>query len=295
MIRFRVDDYSLELTMYPSFTYTMYIVDHNRYVKVYGMFRGYTMRQYGKFLEYSNVPEDVMLLLSGLWYDPVDEMSKASKSIRSKLSKIADTYSCVRLAIDPYDTIHMFISVFLSRRTDFHTNVVKWCRSIFEHLEREGVRSVRFREISSSYQMIQLEEVVRRGYLDDPQRFSVGDDPWSTIRWILTIPYVGPKTTYAYVLFTSKYSMFAPTDVHMIRFNRRFNIVDANEAPVASYCLKYTCYNCPRVGTCITGSMFRTYGKLAGWIQTVAYVHDSLYCSRGRCDICPLRSECLGI
>jgi len=287
----RVHDYSLELTMYPSFTYTLYKVEDSVYTKVFGVNIGFKMWQ-DKNLLYYNGDYEFLELASGLWYDPYSKASKIPRSYRSRVGRLLDVYSKVRLAINPYDTIHMFISIFLSRRTDFHVNVVRWCKKIFQTIDTYGVRSVDVKSIGGNYQLLQLSKVISLGFLDNLEDLKVKPNPWIFRSKMLKIPYVGPKTVHAYILFTSKHSQFAPTDVHMLRINKLLGIVDANETPNSKYCIRYTCFDCPLLQKCVTGSLITCYDELAGWIQTIAYVHDSLYCLKSRCFECPLRSEC---
>ena len=181
----------------------------------------------------------------------------------------------------------------MSQNTDFHTNTCRWIKKLSEtygsnFLER---RDLRFATAGTSYQLARLEQT----YPEFRQKTLDEEDPGSLRLKLLSIKGVGPKIADAYILFSSRHSESTPCDIHLRRFVDRLELVKYERLPSKNYCRKYYCWlksECPVRGECLRFLMMNKYGGLSGWIQTIAYYHDKLYCSKRKCDICQLREIC---
>lgn len=288
--RVNVSCYSLNATMYPSYIYALFKLDNGWWIKQYGFRRTGRMRLIDGFLEYTGFTFREVMDLSGLWYDPVAFLNDLDPKIREVIEEIVGVYRHVRISISPYDRDLVFILAFLSRRTSFHVNVVRWALKLFNVIHGiDDVSRVNLNSIGGSFQLQQLREAVK-GYL----KATEGEvrDPWSLRMRLLEIKHVGPKVADAFILFHTYYSWIAPSDIHYQNFIRKLNIFKYQSIPEKKICLKYTCSECIRSSTCLTGLSYHKLGRLAGWLQTVSYIHDREYCSRSRCLKCLIKQVC---
>ncbi len=292
-----VRDYSLYLTMYPSFILTMFdMLDTNHYRKVCGVLRGLVMYQQGDsvVLEYeSQIPEDYAYQVTGLWYDPSRYISDVESKCRDIVEHLVECARSIRIAVSRPDYIIVLVSTYLSRNTDYYTNVIRWVKALctrdpsLRNLTPDDIR-----KIGGSYQLRQLAEV-----FPQIRNFDLSEDLWTLRRSLLSIKYAGPKVVDAFLIFSGIATCLAPTDIHYMRFVRRLRLFPDTDIrqPQKTYCIRYTCDNCPLATRCLTGLSYRTFGRLSAWIQTVSYVIDRMFCSNGNCLECPLRSRvCVG-
>ncbi|HDH07144.1 MAG TPA: hypothetical protein ENF87_02120 [Thermoproteales archaeon] len=277
-------DYDLDLTLYPSFTLAFFEKIGREWVKILGIFSGLKLTLRENVLKANIDDEEVVFNFSGLWYNPRDFISEVNRDYREAISKIIKVYGKLRLSINPYEKDKMFITIVLSQRTSFHVNVVKWVRKIFRSREPDF-------NIGRSYQIERAKEAYETCIEilgEDKNRV----DPWTLRKLLLNCPNVGVKTVDAYLLFTRRNATFlAPADIHFRKFVQKFFQI-RRKMPSKNYCMKYMCQTCPLKDKCITGWAMKNFGRLAGWLQTVAYVHDKNYCSKNRCETCPLRDVC---
>ncbi len=280
-------DYDLDLTLYPSFTLVFFEKVRGKWVKVLGKYAGLKFSIRKGVLEANIGDEDVVLNLSGLWFDPKEYLKDVKREFRDVVSKVVEVYRKLRLAINPYDREAMFVTVVLSQRTSFHVNVIKWVRKIFE---KENFPDF---SVSRSYQVERAKEAYKTCIKVLKEDREVTISLWNLRKSLLSkCRNVGVKTADAYLLFTRRNATFlAPADTHFHRFIWRMFLVK-KETPRKNYCIKTSCEQCPLLDKCITGWAMKIFGKLAGWVQTVAYVHDKKYCFKNKCSICPLKHIC---
>jgi len=276
----------LDLTLYPSFLLALMDGGGGRYLKLYGYSKGSRL-ELSKGKLYCNCPEDVAKYLSGLWYDPWNAASKVPSDYYDRVRPLLELYGeRLRLAVSPFDRPLIFAVVFMSRNTDFHANVLRWARRLFSRTddpyEISELEDVSW--VGTSYQVRELPSALRE-YLALKRR-----DPLDERRALLSIRGVGVKTADAYLLFTGN-PRAAPIDKHFLRFSRRFEVA-VGRPPRKDYCMRFDCAMCPMRENCISHFVVEKYGELAGWLQTVAYVHDKVYCARGLCSRCPLSRCC---
>lgn len=294
-IRFR-DRIDFYLSMYPSFASVLFSqVDNRTWLKELGYAKGVVIKVEENIVKCigAKCSEEVIKEWSGLWFNPNDHLRGVKRSKRSIVEKLLEVYSNVRIIVSSFDWKIILILVFLSRRTDYHVNVMRWVKTLFQGLDKENYDELikRIDAIGKSYQLMQL-----KANLTSLLDLDFNSDPWILRRILLTKRYVGPKVADAFLLFTKKGTIFTPSDVHYQNFVRRIGLAERKLAvPLKGHCLKYDaiCVSCPLRNKCLTGWSITVFGKLSGWIQTVAYVHDKLFCMRKLCNKCKLRSICI--
>ncbi len=282
----------LDLTLYPSFTLAFYEKQGQSYVKVVGSRRG-ALRADGRVLEYQGFNEEEALLLSGAWLDPYREASQLPRSAKSRIWPLLEAYSCLGLAIDPIDRSWVFVSVALSRHTDFHVNVVKWVKKLAA-LANDPLRITEETALKAgtSFQLKQLPIQLKHYDMLGEEKLGVDEARLALQR----IPWIGPKAATAYLLFTrAEAKHLAPADVHFQKTARRLGLVDYEIPWNPQLCSKNVCADCKDRHRCLHWKARTEYQGLAGWLQTACYVHDKLYCLRRRCGECTLRSICYGL
>ncbi len=293
----KVREYDLELTMYPSFTSVLYErTETYTWYRAYGYGKGAVIQQRENELIIDLPPEvstDVIDTWLGLWFHPKDYLHEVSKALRPIIEYIADTYSVVRIPYEFTERWRIFIAVFLSRRTDYHTNVEQWCRAMFREVEKPtDLENYNFTKIKGSYQLRQLSEVYSKYLREVYSREEEVSDFYQVKKLVLTLKWVGPKTANAYILFTRPETRATPCDIHYQRFVQKLQLFKNYKLPDKKLCLSYTCENCPQASTCLEAQSRKQLGRLSGWVQTIAYIHDSLYCSKNRCRECPINKLC---
>ncbi len=284
------------LSLYPSFASTLFEVEHSDngiiITKLIGQYSGTRIVLTQDTAVCEGMCERKLLEeWLGLWFNPRLYVGEIPKNIRLLVLELVESYEGLTLITSSIDWKIILAATFLSRRTDYHTNVVRWIRKIFTNIELDDIRKVKNRiaDAGKSYQLKQLAEI-----LDELYTISFNKDPWSLRRDLLEIRYVGPKTVDAFLLFSGKGSMFTPSDVHYTRFAERVLGFKDYVVPSKTMCLAHdgNCLRCPYASKCLTGRSIRIFGKLSGWIQTIAYVHDKLFCMRNKCNVCMFKSMC---
>ncbi|OYT26270.1 MAG: hypothetical protein B6V02_02055 [Thermoprotei archaeon ex4572_64] len=250
-----ITSYDLELTFYPSFIITMFKKVSNYYwIKSYGYFKGLIVKQIGDVLEIEGCNNsEVISKFLGIWYEPEKFIINVTSSLRD------------------------------------NTNVIRWVQKILQLCNEDvkELKKINIEYVGKSYQLKQLVEII-------DQYFNVKEDKdiWNLRKQLLKLKFVGPKVVDAYLLFTGKSTFIAPSDKHYVRFSKRIGLFKYSTLPDKKYCLKFTCEDCPKSHTCLTGLSYKHLSNLSSWIQTVSYVYDRMYCSRGACKKCELQKIC---
>jgi len=213
-----------------------------------------------------------------------------------RIEDIINYYYGVRSSVDNLDKWMIFIAIFLSRRTDYHTNVIRWCSKIFSTVSSPyQINNKVINNVSSSYQVKQLSSIINE-YIDNVFKFEDKLSPLIIKRELLKIRFVGPKVANAYLLFTRKAMWITPCDIHYTRFIRRLNLLsEPYLQPQKSLCIKFygNCKDCPISTSCIEYRSVMEYYFLSGWLQTVSYIHDRKYCRVDKCVECPFKERCV--
>ncbi len=273
---------NLDLSMYPSFVSSLFKrLGHNAWLKILGHGKGTKiMIEDNTLICEGFCDESNLLEWSGLWFDPLDhinELNGLNSNIRAKLIKLIECFNDLRLIVSSSDKEKIILATFLSRRTDYHTNVIKWVQGILS--VKDELKELSEKDISRigrSYQLRQLLEVITE--LMNKLHSYKERDPWSLRLELLKVKYVGPKVVDSFLLFSGYGTYFTASDVHYARFIKMLGLKPLMRAivPNKSMCLRFkaNCLKCPYKSLCLTGLSIYLFGKLSGYIQTIAYVVD---------------------
>ncbi|MFN3804630.1 MAG: DNA lyase [Pyrobaculum sp.] len=234
----------LEATLYPSLT--LALLGEN-YVKKFGVKKG--------------VWAGGDIYLSGRWFTPWRHINDVDRSLLEKIQPLLERYGdCVGISISPGDEDLLFVVAFLTQNTDYHINVLRWARALFQ--QSEDLSQLAKMAMGGSYQLQKLPHAITHFLeLGRPR----------DRKTLLRIGGVGPKVADLYLLFTGEVTA-APVDKHFTRLAPRFGL--AGRPPDGRYCRRYHCGYCPLAGVCLRDLAYRRLGRLAGWVQTVAYLID---------------------
>lgn len=266
-------EYDLLTSLYPSFTYPFYEVRGSAAAKLYGHKRGAVIRHLKErgLVECRGCTREELALLSGAWFNPLERLRGLSRKCGSVASELLEVLPGLGLAIDPWDPLGVFVSAYLSRNTDFHANTVRWFRTIAgKALDEEELLAVDPRVAGSSYQLRQLAE--NRALVADAVRRALRSSPAEARRVLLRVPFSGPKTVNAFLLFSRGVTELSAADRHLLRFMRDAGLHENPRYPVKSACARYWCTECPLRRDCMTGVLMTCFGEAAGWVQTATYI-----------------------
>ncbi len=325
MIRLTIpaDNYDLQRTFEPSFVSSMYEKVHSRkWIKITGTFKGMTLEQNRSEVVVtfpSHVSEkalrEIAIAESGLWHEAFeDQLSSVSRKFRNILEALAEAYPGVRIPVALHDLGRILISVLLSKRANYDM-VRAWCKKIWSRYEDlEGLLKApraEIEEIGRSYQIFEavesLKNLIKNHGDGDLQSFlrELSSKPPELARiTLLSGKGIGPKIADSIILSAYKAPYVAPCDVHLEKFVRRTRIVEEFSMPVKALCQKYVCTRdasekyglpiCPRRERCLRAILTSSLRDLAGWFQTLTYLHGRKFCKTANpnCRQCPLRVIC---
>ena len=283
----KMRSYNLELSLWPSFVYALFERRNGVFEKVIGYCKGCRMWVDGGRVV-GTCDHEVISLWSGAWFNPSNRVTVVSQEYRELAEGFVKIYENVGLSISPYDKDFLFIPIFLSRSTDWNRNVLRWCRALWREIEEfDDLLGFDFSSMGRSFQLRQLPEALKHF-----TKVSLTEkDPYEIRKQLLSCKWVGPKVADAYLLFTGIDISASPVDIHMINMARRFRI-PFSKIPSKGVCAKYTCEDCSWNSECLRNIFTSNFKELSGWLQTMFYVHDKLYCSRERCRECILNTLC---
>lgn len=275
------EPYDFYLTLYPSFIYPLFEFTKrgSSYIikKSIGALQGSSIIVDENLVCYKGLDHRVVEEWLGLWFKPWSIIGDVEEKYLGFIENVLNKFSSIRIAISPLDRPWVFIAVFLSHNTSFHVNTVKWIKKI------GSVNPVNPLDINplvagKNYQLVQLSEILdKHGIIKtivSSNKITSIKDAWRIRMKLLEIKYVGPKTADAFLLFTTRYSIFTPSDRHYRVFVSKYLGVRRNY-PLKKYCKEYTCDSCPLAGNCLTGWSISVFGRLSGWLQTLSYLHGN--------------------
>ncbi len=284
-LRLRVHKLDLDLTLYPSFVLALMEPLNNGYVKVVGRGKGCKIRVEGRYLV-TDCGEEEALYWSGAWFQEKLDPGLVRRSYRWLVEALLETYERLGLAVNPLEPLLMFIPIFLSQNTSYHTNVLRWCRSLWRISSDPLEISRRAADVGRSYQLARLGSAVLCA------ASAIGRDYWRVRQKLISCKWVGPKVADAFLLFGLAVTNSVPVDKHFTRMVGRLGLWPDATPPRKDLCARYKCPECPLAAKCLRRLASEALGPLAGWVQTAFYLHDKLYCSAQRCSECVLRPEC---
>lgn len=285
MLRLPARGLSLELSLSPSFILSLFESEGGGYRKIAGCSLNCRLWQKGDEF-WSTCPPEETEYYTGLWFLEVRD----AESPHRKFSQLVDTliwaYSSLSLSVDIYDPLHIFIAAFLSQNTSYRVNVLRWTRELWRAAQNPVAAAEAALRVGGSFQLRRLPEAVQCTAREWPS------DAYQLRKMLVNCRYVGPKTADATLLFARAESSAVPVDRHFLNVSSRLSLFPKAHPPVPAYCRRFSCSECPKRGTCVRWLTSKYFGRLAGWVQTVFYIHDAELCSRGLCRRCALRAFC---
>jgi len=279
----------LDLSLYLSFTLPMFVKVGDCWVKEYGFGKGSTLCSDGIVRCYGEgCSEAFLTYLAGLWIDKDRALELVGGRAREVVEDVVSRFYCLGVPASPWDLFEVLTAAFLSRRTDYHTNTVRWVKRLLSYLSLEQsptledliAYSRKVYEEFRSYQLLQYYEVVGELYTFSSVARALGDPERVRID-LVKIRYVGPKVADSFILHVGLDSSKAPIDVHYLRFLKRWGLLREDlTTPVKSYCSRYSCRECPLSPRCVASYTSALFKKLNGFVQSVAYVAGKLGISR---------------
>ena len=298
----------LDILLYHSFAYPLLSVEPHRVAKVHGVAKGLEIElRRGSLIIHSpdldnRVVRNIVYELLGCWCSVSSAIGSLDSSLRSRIREVVKAYRWIGVSTCSVDDVEIFASIALSRNTDFHRNVVGWMRRLLEYLGRiDRVSEMSGDDVVSivgvaSYQLRQLPPMIRAYMSIRRVAKSASDEDAHRVRRLIMnrVPFAGPKVADSVLLFIAKNPLYAPVDKNLIRFIELLDLGDVlgYRAPEKHMCIRYSCDECPRRDSCISNLARRALGKFFAVFQTIAYTHVGLWCRKGLCHSCPLRSVC---
>lgn len=281
---FSKGEVDLDITLYVSFSLPMYERRRDCWVKVYGYGAG-TCICGGEGIEcYGQAcSSDFVRYSTGLWIDKEGGLRELDGKVMLIAEDIVNRFYCVGISASPWDSLEILTAAFLSKRTDYHRNTVRWVKAMLSRMASLGrgdldslkaIASQIYQEFRS-YQLQQYIEILDKLYnvVTLISRLS----PTSLKQQLMRIKYVGPKVVSSFILHSGLDQSTAPVDVHYMRFLKRYNLFNGSlSLPRKDFCSMYDCYSCPMKMRCLYAYTSHIFKKLNGFIQTVAYIHGKL-------------------
>ncbi len=288
-MRIREGEVDLDVALYVSFSLPMYERSEDCWVKVYGYGAGTYICGGGGIECYGPAcSSDFLRFSAGLWIDKEEGLMELDGKALLVAEDVVDRFYCVSVSASPWDGLEILTAAFLSKRTDYHRNTVRWVRAILSRvasLGREDLDSLKaiasqvYQEFRS-YQLQQYIEVLDKLYSTVSLVSRLGLT--SLKQQLMRIRYVGPKVVSSFILHSGLDQSTAPVDVHYVRFLKRYNLLnDPLSPPNKDFCSMYNCHACPMRMKCLYAYTSHLFKKLNGFIQTAAYVSGKL--SVGSC------------
>mgnify|MGYP001626181398 CR=1 FL=1 len=279
--------YSLTLTLHPSFTLSLMREDRGGYVKYLGLCRELRLREYIDGLIAEGPCEaDYIREICGIVEDPLNVADEVELRYYDIYYYLATQWRGVGLSTASRDPDYIFISVYLSRRTSYHNNVIRWVNDLFKLVS--GVNDIIKLETAKLFKQPQLRGLSNaiKEYLKRVKPMIIKGRIHDVRVNLLSIGGVGPKVTYAFMLHALRLTDIAPADTHYAYLANSIGI--DFKLPRKELCIKYDCYECVH-HKCLVGLSRTYFGRALGYLQTIAFMHVKNLCKRGLCDNCLLK------
>lgn len=165
------------------------------------------------------------------------------------------------------DKLYVFLSIYLSRNTDYYRNTIKWVRVIIENNCLE--HPYKCLNLINSYQYRELTNIVKKNCL--VEKLNYGD-----VKILTDLKGVGLKTINAYLLHTYGHTEYAPIDRHYYSFLKSIGVEGV--VPSKTQCIRsmFSCLKCSARSKCLYNNTYYRFGFLNGIIQSMNYVYSRL-------------------
>ncbi|MEM2223410.1 MAG: hypothetical protein QXR02_02625 [Acidilobaceae archaeon] len=283
--------------LYPSFALPMFSIHDSIMVKDYGVCSGLRVKatSSGYLVSHDSVfclnYADYIL---GLWFDIESALRDVRSVFREVIDYLIGYYPSYGIAVSHLDDIIVFMSIFLSKNTNYHVNTVRWVKRILaSYSDPLDIIHSDLEDVLASISSIQVRELPKALRYYYSVRGSIIKGGSEDSRLLLEYKGIGPKTLYSYILHVKLDSSYAPFDVNFEKFLLNLGFRLWSRRPDKRYCRLYTCPTCPQSSSCSIGVLRSSLGKALGWLQTVAYIHVKRACRVRACRECPLRRICI--
>ncbi len=273
-------DIDLDASLYPSFASSLFEpLEPGVWVKRVGFGRFKLFQREGRVCcKGLGCTRRVLWSLTGLWC-----LEKCRRVLEEKdhmlPSGVRELAWRLTVSALPEDRESIAIAVFLSRRTSYVSNVVRWVQTILVEAADPATGMVdtgkvrEAAELFTSYQVRQLKTYVDK--LVEVARRLTALNLLEARRKLLSIPFIGPKAADAIILFTGVSTRVAPYDTHLSKLLRDMGL--PHKPPSKTVCRRHLdCNSCPFRGKCGSGLLVEMFGEAAGLVQTASYVYYSL-------------------
>ncbi len=235
-ISISANNIDLDLSMYPSFVSALFIKQRNKWIKIAGYGIGAEIAVKSSKIICKGCDRRSFSEWTGLWFNPNDYIQYISKSFAEKTSKLIKYYNNLRIIVSSRDKPFILTLTFLSRNTDYHRNVRRWSRIIFNNLEYFEPHIIAKRINSMSKRSFQLNQLLE--ILDEISSINFDRNPWILRRELMEIKYLGPKVVDAFLLFSGYDTIFTPSDIHLRRFSLKIGLIKNDKiiVPSKKYC-----------------------------------------------------------
>lgn len=166
-----------------------------------------------------------------------------------------------------FDKTYVFLSIYLSRNTDYYRNTVKWIKTIINNNCIEYplkclnyIKSYQYRELLDIWKNIVLNKT------------SFNEE----INTLFSLKGFGLKSINAYLLHVYGYTKYAPIDRHYYKLLNRIGLNGL--IPSKEYCIDYklNCSKCRFNNNCLYNIVYNKFGLFNGIIQSINYVYSRL-------------------
>jgi len=176
----------------------------------------------------------------------------------------------ITLMYSPRDRLWVFVTIFLSRNTDYYMNTIKWVNIMLDHNCFDTPNKC-FEDIAS-YQYRQFVEVHKDIASILTSKLEVLDEALK----LLKLKHVGLKTIYAYLLHAHGYTQYAPIDRYYRSLLEELGV--RGILPGKTTCIDHSlkCSECKLYSRCLYAKAYRLFGKYNGVIQSLSYIYGRL-------------------
>ncbi len=278
IVKTKLENIDYRLSLYYSYLLPLFRIEsiNNKFVfiKGHGSCKGLKCIQENNTTE-CNIPDrckpDEYKKILGLntknvFDELMDKLNVSSENIFRKITLI---YSD-----DISDKKIVFLTIFLSRNTDYYRNTVKWINYILENnCLKNPYKCI---PLIRSYQYKQLIEILDN--LLEVFRLYQGeyDDISKEILDLLKIRYIGLKSINAYFLHVYGNTYYAPIDRHYKQTLRKIGLKGIIPSKKQCLLFKLRCETCSMRLRCLYYVSRKLLGKYNGVFQSISYIHGRI-------------------
>ncbi|MET1160324.1 MAG: hypothetical protein ABWW65_05130 [Thermoprotei archaeon] len=275
MHRLRTREVDLPLILYFSYLLPLYKIETRNNtliaIKEYGICKDLKCIYAGNELECiipNNCSYEDFSILVGLKLKPLMDKLLRQASRRGFKPKILKKFT---LPYSFHDKLYVFLSVYLSRNTDYYKNTVKWVKTLISN------NCIKLpMKCSGFYKSYQYREALHiLPWVVDI--LSTDLQPLREATALMKLKGVSIKTATAYLLHAYGLTRYAPIDRHYEKVLSRLG-VSVYRPSTKKMCTKYSlnCKVCSLRDRCTYGILYNKLKHFNGLIQSIVYIYGRL-------------------